>query len=193
MSQTETPHPHSLGSSIRTLSSKWGWIVALGAMYIIAGVIALITVVPATIVSVIWVGAMMLLAGIAEVFAAFQFKDWSRFILWFVLGLLYVGAGIITFMNPLLAAASLTLLLGIALVVSGCIRLWLAMKIRDTDAWSWVAFSGLITLALGVMILVRWPVSGLYVLGIFLGIDLLFAGFGWVRTGMAIHRLTDGK
>lgn len=183
----------SLGSSLRSLSGKWGWIVALGALFIIAGTIALITVLPATVVSVLWVGAMMLVAGIGEVIAAFQFKDWGRFTLWLLLGAMYVAAGILTFMNPLLAAASLTLLLSIALIVGGIIRMWLAFNMKESQSWGWVMVSGVITLGLGIMILMRWPASSLYTLGIFLGVDMLFAGFGWVAAGLAIRRLTDGK
>jgi len=193
MTQAENAQPRSLGASIRSLSDRWGWIVALGAVFVVAGTAALIMVVPATIASVYWVGAMMLVAGVGEVIAAFQCKTWSRFALWALLGALYVAAGLMTFANPLLAAASLTLLIGIALAAAGIIRLWLAWQIKDTDAWRWVAVSGVITLLLGVMILVRWPVSGLYVLGIFLAVDLLFAGWGWIATGFAIRRLTDGR
>lgn len=193
MTQADSPAPRSLGSSIRLLADKWGWFVGLGVVFLIAGTIALISVVPATIASVLWVGAMMLLAGIGEIVAAFQFKDWSRFGLWMGLGVLYVLAGLMTFFNPLLAAASLTLLIGVALVVGGAIRLWLAWQMRETANWGWIAVSGVVTLLLGLMILVRWPVSGLYVLGIFLGVDLIVAGWGWVAAGLAIRRLTDGR
>lgn len=192
MTMPATDRPASLGTSIRTLSHKWGWFVALGVLLIFAGTVALVTVVPATIVSVIWIGTMLFVIGIAEIVAAFRFKEWGRFALWLVLGLLYLAAGVMTFVNPLLAAASLTLLIGIALVAGGIVRGYIAYQMRDSNSWGWVALSGVITLLLGVMILMQWPASGLYVLGIFLGVDMLFAGFGWLSTGLAIRRLTDG-
>jgi len=56
--------------------------------------------------------------------------------------------------------------------------------------WMWVAFSGVITFLLGLLIVAHWPVSSLYVLGIFLGVDLVIAGAGWIGVGLGLRRLT---
>ena len=58
---------------------------------------------------------------------------------------------------------------------------------RQAAPWVWVALSGLITLLLGGVILAHWPVSSLYTLGIFLGLDLVFAGVGWIGIGMGLR------
>lgn len=173
------------------LRAKWGWIVALGVVYVLAGLIALTSVVTATVVSVFIVGVMMIIVGVAEVINAVQLKSWGKFLLWAVLGLLYVLAGIVTFQNPFLAAAVLTLILGVSLVVSGVMRMVLGFNMKSETPWVWVMLSGLITLALGVLILLRWPVSSLYILGLFLGIDLLLAGIGWISLGLGLHRHRD--
>jgi uncharacterized membrane protein HdeD (DUF308 family) len=170
------------------LHSKWGWIVALGIVYMVAGLIALGSVVTATIASVFVVGIMMLIAGVAEVINAFQVKTWGRFLLWLLLGVLYIVAGFLTFENPLLAAALLTLLLGAALVASGIMRIGLGFGMKEATPWIWVALSGLITFLLGLVILTHWPVASLYVLGILLGIDLILAGAGWIGTGLGLKR-----
>ena len=176
-------------SGLAPLRAKSGWIIALGVVYLIAGFIALGSVVFATVVTVFVVGVMMVIAGVAEVFNAFQLKSWGKFLLWLLLGLLYIVAGFVTFENPLLAAALLTLMLGFALVVSGIMRIVLAFSMKEGAPWIWVALSGLITLLLGVVILIHWPVSGLYILGIFLGIDLVFAGVSWISVGFGLKRL----
>jgi uncharacterized membrane protein HdeD (DUF308 family) len=173
-------------SSVAPLRAKCGWIIALGVVYLIAGLIALSSVVMATVASVFVVGIMMLIAGVAEVINAFQFKTWGKFLLWIILGLLYIVAGFVTFENPLLAAAILTLMLGAALVVSGIMRLILAFSLKQGMPWMLVALSGVITLLLGIIILAKWPVSSLYILGIFLGIDLVFAGVGWIFVGLGL-------
>jgi uncharacterized membrane protein HdeD (DUF308 family) len=174
------------GSGVAPLRAKCGWIVALGVVYVIAGLVALSSVVLATVVSVFVVGIMMVIAGVAEVINAFQFKTWGKFVLWIVLGALYIIAGILTFENPLLAAALLTLMLGIALVVSGVMRIVLAFSMKEGMPWMWVVLSGVITLLLGAIVLAKWPVSSLYILGIFLGIDLVFAGVGWIFVGLGL-------
>ena len=106
------------GSDMAPLRAKSGWIVALGVVYLLAGFIALGSVVMATVASVLVVGVMMIIAGVAEVLSAFQIKSWGKFLLWVLLGVLYIIAGFVTFENPLLAAALLTLVAGLGLVVS---------------------------------------------------------------------------
>jgi len=185
---SNTAIPHSLGSALEPLHAKWGWIVALGVVYLIVGVIALGSVVTATVASVFVVGIMMVIAGVAEIINAFQIKTWGKFLLWLLLGVLYVVAGFVTFENPLLAAAILTLLLGAALVASGIMRIILAFSMKAATPWVWVAISGVITLLLGIIILAHWPVSSLYILGLFLGIDLVFAGASWIGIGFALKK-----
>ena len=187
---TNGPAPsHSLGDSIRALRAKWGWIVALGIIFMIAGVIALGSVVAATASAVLIVGIMMIMAGVAEIIAAFGVKDWGKAIFWGLLGALYVAAGVIAFESPLMTAAVLTLLLGIALIVGGIVRMFLAWHMREAGKpWGWVVVSGVISVLLGLMIIGQWPYSGLYVLGIFLGIDLIFIGSSWLTIGLALKR-----
>jgi uncharacterized membrane protein HdeD (DUF308 family) len=190
---TSTTHAEpspSRPSGLQSLRAKWGWIVALGVVYVIVGLVALGSVVTATVASVLVVGIMMVVAGIAEVINAFQVRTWGKFALWLLLGGLYIVAGIATFENPLLAAVLLTFLLGVALVVSGGTRLILAFGMKESAPWIWVVVSGAITLILGLVILARWPVSSVYVLGLFLGIDLVVAGASWISIGLDLRART---
>jgi uncharacterized membrane protein HdeD (DUF308 family) len=175
-------------ADLAPLRAKWGWILALGIVYAIAGFIALGSVVMATAASVLIVGVMMIVAGVAEIINAFQCKGWGRFLIWALLGVLYIVAGFVTFENPLLAAAVLTLLLGASLIASGIMRIILAFSMKREQPWIWVLLSSIVTLLLGLMILAHWPVSSVYVLGIFLGIDLVMAGAGWIGLAFALRR-----
>ena len=179
-----TGSPNTLhDTALEPLRAKSGWIIALGAVFVIAGIIALGSVVMATAATVFVVGIMMVIAGVAEVINAFQIKTWGKFLL-----ALYIVAGFFAFENPLLAAAVLTLLLGFSLLVSGVMRIVLAFSLQETMPWIWVAFSGVITFLLGLLIVAKWPVSSLYVLGIFLGVDLVIAGAGWIGVGLGLRR-----
>jgi uncharacterized membrane protein HdeD (DUF308 family) len=185
---SDTMRNPQAGSDTLPLRAKSGWIIALGVVYVLAGFIALGSVVMATVASVLVVGVMMIIAGVAEVFSAFQIKSWGKFLLWALLGVLYIVAGFVTFENPLLAAVLLTLILGAALLASGVMRIFLAFSMKRETPWVWVLLSGVITLLLGLLILARWPVSSLYILGIFLGIDLIMAGAGWIGLGFGLRR-----
>jgi uncharacterized membrane protein HdeD (DUF308 family) len=107
---------------------------------------------------------------------------------WGLLGALYVFAGFVCIQNPFQAATLLTLMLGIALIVGGLLRVFLAMQMKQGTPWGWVVVSGIISFLLGVMIVAKWPVSSAYALGIFLGVDLLFMGSSWVSVGLALRR-----
>src|SRR5579883_169815 len=189
MSTTASPStPFGAVGGLEPLRAKSGWIVALGVIYVIAGLLALSSVVFATVVTVFVVGIMMLIAGVAQVINAFQIKTWGKFLVWLLVGIVYVVAGFVTFENPLLTAAFLTLLLGVALVFSGIMRMLLGFSMRQGTPWIWVVFSGALAVLLGVVIIAHWPVSGLYILGLLLGIDLIFAGTGWISVGLGLRR-----
>jgi uncharacterized membrane protein HdeD (DUF308 family) len=111
-------------------------------------------------------------------------------VLWLLLGLLYAAAGLICLQNPFEAATFLTLLLGISLIVGGLIRVFLATRMGAGTPWGWVAFSGVLSFLLGLMIVAKWPASSFYVLGILLGVDLIFVGSTWLTVGLALRKGT---
>ena len=186
---TDSTGPHSLGEGIRALRPRWGWIVAFGIISLLAGLIALGgSTMFATTTAVYIVGFMMLFEGATEIVAAFNAKEWSHRILWLLLGALYVFAGIICLQNPFAAATILTLLLGFDLIIGGLVRIFLATRMRHGTPWGWVVFSGIVSFLLGLMIVAQWPASSFFVLGIFLGIDLIFIGSSWITIGMALKR-----
>ncbi|QGM98325.1 HdeD family acid-resistance protein [Methylocystis parvus] len=164
---------------------KWGWIVALGVLFIIGGVVALFNVFAATVVAIIYVAAAMVVAGGWEIVTAFQIRPWGRALLWGFVGAITLFAGVAAARFPVLAAMSLTALLGALLIAGGVMKLVLAYQLRDLSRWELIAFAGGLSVLLGVLILVEWPVSGLYVLGLFLGVNLLFEGVSWVAMGLA--------
>ncbi len=188
MSMPTLSNPPAFAAALEPLRAKSGWIIALGCVYVVAGVVALGSVMFATVATVFVVGIMMVIAGAAEVFNSFQIKSWGKFLIWLLLGVLYIVAGFATFDNPLFAAALLTLLLGISLIASGFVRVILGISMKQGTPWGWVVGSGIITLLLGLVILVHWPVSSLYILGMLLGIDLVFAGTSWISIGFGLRR-----
>jgi Short repeat of unknown function (DUF308) len=125
MSHIAGTHLSTNGATeLAPLRAKSGWIIALGVVYVLAGLVALGSVVFATVVTVFVVGIMMLIAGVAEVINSFQIKSWGKFLLWLLLGVLYILAGFVTFENPLLAAAVLTLMLGFRSSRASCGLFW---------------------------------------------------------------------
>lgn len=171
------------------ISKKWGWFVALGVILILLGGIAFGNLMLATVASAYFIGGFMLIAGIVEIIHAFNVQTWKSFFFWFLSGLLYVAAGIITFSSPLLAAAIFTILLAVALVATGFFRIWMGFQAKPAKGWGWLVFAGAITAITGVLIAIQWPINSLFILGLFLAIDLIFQGWAFIAFGLGIKQL----
>jgi uncharacterized membrane protein HdeD (DUF308 family) len=166
---------------------KWGWFVALGVGLVILGLIALGNLFLATVATIFYIGAMMLIAGIVEIVHAFKVKTWSRFFYWFLSGIFYAIAGIIAFYDPLVATAALTLVLAVALVIAGIFRIWVGFHARPEAGWGWIVATGVITLLVGILVYAAWPGNSLFLLGAILAVDLLIQGFGFISFGLALR------
>jgi uncharacterized membrane protein HdeD (DUF308 family) len=192
MSMTSPSHnlgpSHNPGEALGHLKLRWGWLVGLGVVLVIAGVIALLSVVAATIVSVLWVGAVMIVAGVVEIVHGFRMKGFGRALLWVFIGALYIFGGFFAMMNPLLASTVLTLVLSIALIIAGIVRIILGFHLKAGQHGGLVIFSGIVTTLFGLIILIHWPLSSLFALGVILGIDLIVAGFVWINMGLFLKR-----
>lgn len=169
------------------LRRRWGWVLLAGVVYFVAGWVALGSVVLATAVTVYLVGFMMIVAGVGEIISAFRLSGWARSVLWVLIGILYIAAGIMAIRNSLLAAVILTLVLGWTLVASGIARLVIAFSLRKERSWGLLTLSALVTIALGVILLIKWPTSSLFALGVFMGVDLIVAGVGQIALALELR------
>ncbi len=185
--------PMAVPESGGEASEKSWWLyLLLGVVLLVAGVFVLGDVVLASVVSAILIGWAIVIAGILEIIHAFSARGWKGFLLDLLLGALYVAGGAMLLSNPVAGSVTLTLVIGIIWVVSGIFRMVLAGAIWREGGWA-IFLSGMVAVLAGAIILARWPASGLWVLGLLLGIDLLVNGIAWiaysfgVRSGGAIE------
>jgi uncharacterized membrane protein HdeD (DUF308 family) len=184
--RANSPIDHSLGAGLHQLRAKWGWIVASGVVFLIGGFFAFTYTGLATLASIFVLGVALIAAGVAETLLAFNMRDWPHFLMWLVLGLITIVAGMLALANPGLTAVVYTWLLAAALVGIGIARIVLSFRLPKEAPWFMVTLSGLIATLLGVMIFARWPWSSVYTLGIFMAVDLMFAGIGWITFGLRL-------
>ncbi|OBZ95923.1 hypothetical protein ADU59_05840 [Pararhizobium polonicum] len=166
------------------LHEKWGWFVALGVVMIMGGSIAFGNVLAATVASVYSVGIVMLLGGMMHLMQALRVKKWESAFYWSFSGSCYTSAGIFAFLDPLLASATITALMAIALIVAGAFRIWVAFRLKPLDGWGWIALGGLVTLVAGLVIAAGWPVNSLWILGLLLALDLVMQGLALIVFGV---------
>ena len=179
--------PHNLGEAIERLRGKWGAIVAFGALLILLGAVSIAFAFVSTIAMVTLNGVFFLVAGAAEIGVGMHAQAWGRFFLWVLGGVLYIVTGIICILHPVFASVVMTLLIGAGLIAASVVRAWLASQLPSGPRRSMIFLASAVTFLLGLMIVIQWPLSSLYVLGTFLGLDLLFHGAGWVSFGMGLR------
>lgn len=182
MTTTDTVHKsEGLGGA------PWWAYGLLGVALIAASLFILSHVVAATIVSAILFGIILVVSGGFEIAHAFWAKGWAGFLSNLAVGVLYVLAGGVLLYNPVASSLLLTLVFAVSLIVSGAIRVWLSFRYWHQLGWV-LLISGLIGILAGVVILTGWPVTGLWVFGLCLGIDLLFFGVWWVGYAILVRR-----
>ena len=120
---------------------------------------------------------MFIFAGIAQLVYAFGSRGAGQLVWKLLLGVLYLGAGIVVLSNVLSGAITLTLILGITIFVQGVIQVILAFGIRPARNWGLVLFSGILEIILGIFIWSAWPFNADWLIGLWVGISLLFNGF----------------
>jgi uncharacterized membrane protein HdeD (DUF308 family) len=169
---------------MEALSRNWGWLLALGILMIILGVVAMAAPVVATIAIQVMLGWLLVISGIAEGIHAFMVKEWRGFLLELLSAVLYLGVGLLLLVDPLKGAVALTLILAAFLLVEGIFKIITALRVRDHRGWGWLLASGIVSVVLGVLIWAQWPASGLWVIGLLVGIQLLFTGWSLVMLAL---------
>jgi uncharacterized membrane protein HdeD (DUF308 family) len=164
----------------------WGWLVAIGALILVAGLGAVAYSFAATLTTVLVLGIVLVVAGTAQIINAFLARSWRGFFVAALVGVLHILVGGVMAEHPLRAAVVLTLVIAVMLLVGGAARLLFAATHRFPGR-GWTVASGVISLLLGVAIWREWPEASLWVIGTFAGIDLAFAGWGWVMLGLAVR------
>jgi uncharacterized membrane protein HdeD (DUF308 family) len=174
-------------TDLQEFRRNWGWFLALGIILMVFGTIALGSSVLVTMASVLFFGWLLLFMGIIEAVQAFWQRQWGGLLLHLLSGILTGVVGLIFVANPGAGALVLTLILAVFFMVAGLFRILAALTMRF-PYWGWLLVSGLITLVLGLLIWRPWPLSGLWVIGLFIGIDMIFSGWSWVMAALAARR-----
>ena len=172
------------------LRTHRAWLLALGCISIIAGMAAIAYSVIATLVSVIFLGVLMIFAGVLEGGYAIRHHERGHLALYLLEALLAIVIGAVLLRSPVPGAIVLTMLVAIYLVISGVFRVVGSLALR-LPHWGWLLVSGIVNLGLGMIVWSGWPVTGLWVLGMFIGVNWVFRGWAQVMLALALrsHRL----
>jgi uncharacterized membrane protein HdeD (DUF308 family) len=168
---------------------RWGWFVALGLALVVIGAVAWFEVVAVTLVSVIFIGAALLVGGAFQILQAFMVRGWSGFLLHVLMGLLYILGGFLIMAEPVTGAVVITVFLAVCLGMAGILRILLALQHRELTGWWLMLFSGVITFLIAILLYSTLPWSGLWVLGTLIAVELAIQGITWIQFGLMLRRM----
>lgn len=170
------------------LQRGWGWLLALGILFIILGSVGLSMVIGVTVASMFFLGVLLLIAGGSQTLDVIKSKEWKGAMSHVLIAMLYIAAGGLIIYDPLLASSLFTAAIAGVLIVIGALRIWMAMMLRADEGWGWIFLAGLASLVLGILILLQWPFSGVWFIGLFISIELIICGWTYVFFAFALRR-----
>lgn len=173
------------------INRYWGWLFAWGIILIILGIMAISAAAFTTFLSIFLLSTLLIIGGLIVLIDTFKhwWGHWGAFLFHLLLAILYLAAGIFLYKHPWSAIVSITLILGIIYTTLGIFRIIGSFSLQ-LPRWGWILLNGFISLILGLLIIGNWPASSLYIIGLFIGIDLFFWGWTYLMIAIAMKNLS---
>ena len=164
----------------------WAWFLAFGIGLLALGVAAVARSVTATVVSMVFFGWLLVLASGIEIAQAVMVGNWAGFFLHLLAAILFGVAGLLIIVRPAVSAEVITMFMAMFFLIGGLFQL-IGSLIVAYPGWGWQAADGLITFLLGLLLIAGWPATGLWVIGLFIGINLIVYGVAWIALALGLR------
>jgi len=165
---------------------KVNWLIGLGLLLVVLGALGLVGQVFFSFLSVGFIAAIFILAGIFQGVHAFQSKGWKSVTLQLLFTFIYAGLGVFMLVFPGAALEVLTLWLSSLFLLTGSLRCFTALHHRMFRGWAWSLLSGLLSILLAILMMMSWPASSFWLPGLLLAIEILIQGFSLMVIGLSI-------
>jgi uncharacterized membrane protein HdeD (DUF308 family) len=179
-----------LRHELHHMRKHWWWFLLLGVLLVVCGTVAFIFPVVGSAAAIDVLSILLLIAGAATIVGAFWAGKWSGMLLQLLVGLLYLAAGFVVTERPVQALVTITIFLAVSFIVMGAFRI-LAALLYQFPQWGWALLNGVVTMLLGIIIFRHLPFSALWVIGLLIGIEMLFNGWTWIMLSMALRNLPE--
>src|SRR5262245_19767168 len=162
------------------IAEHWVWYLFLGIVLLLGGCAAIAFPHLSTIAAKIALGWIFLVSGVVAILHAFSAGEWRALFWSLLIGILYAAVGAYLAFLPLAGILTLTLLVAVLFLAQGALEVIMAFRIRSHRGWAWVLLSGLVAIAAGALIALQLPSSATWVLGLLVGIKMIFAGWSFI-------------
>jgi uncharacterized membrane protein HdeD (DUF308 family) len=171
--------------------SHWWWFLLLGSLLLVCGTLALAFPFIASVFAISFLSVLLLVAGVATLVGAFWTGKWGGFLVNLLVGLLYVAAGFVVSERPGISILLVTVFVAVSFMVMGIFRVLAAMVIRFPQ-WGWTLLNGCVTFLAGLVIYRQLPQSAVWVIGLLVGLEMLFNGWAWIMLALEIKQIPAG-
>lgn len=175
---------------IEAVKKSSGWFMAFGSLMIILGIASISTSIFSTTFPILLFAILLIVMGITQLIQSTLVRRWRGLLVSLLLGILYIVTGFMFVAKPAAATESITFWIAAFCFTAGAFRM-LSSLLLQFDQWKWVFFNGLVTFILGIIIFTDWPVSGLWIIGIFIGIDMILSGWSWLILALFSRRYVE--
>ena len=172
----------SLGEHV--LSEGWGWLLTLGIIFFILGILALGAPYAVSLAVELVLGWILIIGGVISIVGSFSPGRREKFFLILLSGIIFLIAGILLLVNPLQGVLTITLFLGAFFLVEGIFKIIFSFQMKPSQNWGWVLFGGIISLGLAILIWAEWPAS-IEIIGLLVGFYILFSGISMVMLAIS--------
>jgi uncharacterized membrane protein HdeD (DUF308 family) len=176
---------------IPNLQKRWSSFLGFGILLVVLGILGIAFAAWTTLFTIELLGVLLILGGVFLLMNGWHARKWVGVSISILLGILYVVLGAICIFKPVASAAAVTLLIAALFFIGGLFRMC-ASVIYRFDHWGLLFFNGLISFILGILIFMEWPIAAFWVIGLFVGIDLLFSGLNWIFLSLAAKNGLNG-
>jgi uncharacterized membrane protein HdeD (DUF308 family) len=177
-----------LSEELNHLKQRWALFLVFGIVLIVVGLLAILMPFVAGVATALLVGLMLVIGGVTHIVGAFRARGWGALFLHVLVGIVYAIAGLLMVEQPVEALFALTILVAAALLVAGIFRVVVSLA-EQFPGWGWVLLGGVIDVILGVLIWRQLPTSALWVIGLFVGISMMFSGSTWVAMALSLREV----
>ncbi len=178
-----------LPSPVGAVKKITGWYIAAAVLFILLGIFAIIEPGVAGLGVTLLVGWLLVIGAVFHFIAAFKGGGAKQVIFQVLIGIVYAIGGIYFLTHTIMATGTLTLLLAGIILAEGFIEVISYFRMRGEGASGWLLLNGIITLALGALILFHWPSSTVWAIGTLVGVNLLMTGITRLMFGMAVRKM----
>lgn len=173
------------GVGLEELRANWRWLVGLGIVWMVLGALAIIVPFGATLAFEILLGAIFAVGGVIQIAQAFRLRNWKGYGTNMLGGVLALVLGVLLLVYPFQGVLTLTLFLGAFFIVSGVVQVISALQHRELRNWGWILASGILGIVVGVLILLGWPSTAVWAIGVLVGIELIVTGWSLLMIGLS--------